>query len=143
MFLLKTYIKSIYCKTMMIMRDDYKKYIKSLLKYLVDKGYSSKPYPKIVLDDSNQEGIFIKTGYYNPETKEIRLFTNGRHIKDVLRSCAHEMIHHKQNLDGRLSEGSYNGDLIIEDDKLMGLEKEAFLNGNIGFREWTEHVSKK
>ena len=32
----------------------------------------------------------------------IVLYTEGRHPKDVVRSFAHEMIHHIQNLEDRL-----------------------------------------
>ena len=70
------------------------------------------------------------------------LFARGRHPKDVLRSFAHEMIHHYQNLEGRLTNDSYSGQEIINDDRLMKLEEEAYLKGNIVFRSWTETQTK-
>ena len=36
------------------------------------------------------------------EDSEIRVFTLGRALVDVLRSIAHELVHHKQYEDGRL-----------------------------------------
>lgn len=120
----------------------YEPYIKSLLSFMVDNGYTSKPYPKILLNADEQDGVFINTGNYDPDRHIVRLYINGRHPKDVLRSLAHEMIHHQQEVEGRLKNGAYSGDRIVDDDKLIKLEEEAYLNGNISFREWTETVKK-
>lgn len=122
---------------------NYDSYIKDLLNFMADKGFTKKPFPKIVLKNNKQDGLFIKTGYYSPDTKTVCLFINGRHPKDVLRSLAHEMIHHMQNMEGRLSEGTYSGEEIINDEKLEKLEAEAYMKGNISFRRWTETVNKK
>lgn len=119
---------------------DYKPYIKSLTNYMLKNGYTKKPLPKFVLNNEKQEGLFIKTGNYDPERKIVRAFINGRHPKDVLRSIAHELIHHSQNIEGRLGNGAYSGEEIINDDKLMKLEEEAYLKGNISFRSWTEET---
>lgn len=106
-------------------------------------GYTKKPFPKVCLITKKQdEKVFIKTANYNPDEHIVNLYIADRHPKDVLRSFAHEMIHHKQNIEGRLGEGSYEGERIVDDDKLMGLEKEAYLYGNISFRKWTETVHK-
>ena len=122
---------------------DYIPYIKSLTKFMYKNGYTKKPFPKVLLITKKQdEDVFIKTANYDPEEKIVNLYVAERHPKDVLRSFAHEMIHHKQNIEGRLGEGSYEGDRIVDDDKLMGLEKEAYLYGNISFRKWTETVHK-
>ena len=121
----------------------YKENIESLLKFLVKNNYTSKPYPKILLNDKPQsEKVVINTGYYDPESKTVVIFTKNRHIKDCLRSFAHECIHHKQNLEGRLGDGAYSGQRITEDKKLIKLEEEAYLKGNIGFRQWTESIKK-
>lgn len=122
-----------------ILKDKYDRYIKSLLKYMDENGYTKKPFPKIILNEKKQkDNAHILTGYYDPDSKTITVFTADRHIKDCLRSIAHECVHHKQNMEGRLGDGAYSGNKIIEDDKLVGLEKEAYLNGNIAFRSWTE-----
>lgn len=121
----------------------YKENISSLLKFMVENGYTSKPYPKIILNDKPQkEKVLINTGYYDPENKTVVIFTNGRAIKDCLRSAAHEFIHHKQNIEGRLGNGAYEGQRITDDKKLIKLESESFLNGNIGFRKWTESIKR-
>lgn len=110
---------------------------------MVKNGYTLKPLPKVIFDDTQQdEDVFIKTGCYDPNNMDVYVFTNGRHIKDILRSLAHELIHHKQNVDGRLGAGSYDGETIYNDKKLQKLEEEAYLKGNIAFRTWTETVNK-
>ena len=43
---------------------------------------------------------------YSPSNKEIMLFVKNRHIMDVLRSLCHELVHYKQDLEGRLPQGA-------------------------------------
>jgi hypothetical protein len=79
--------------------------IKSLTEYMLDKGMNIRPLPKVkfVDDDAeNAKNFFGKTAYYSPTEKVIVLYTMGRHPKDVMRSYAHEMIHHEQNCNGKL-----------------------------------------
>ena len=60
--------------------------------------------PKLVIreDEENANGIFGKTAYYEPAAQTVVLYTTNRHPKDIMRSFSHEMIHHMQNLEGRL-----------------------------------------
>lgn len=122
---------------------NYEPYLKSLADS-ISKEYKVKPFPKVKLSNRNQgDGcVFVKTGYYDPTDKVIVLFVHNRHPKDVLRSFAHEMIHHHQNIEGRLTPDAYSGQEIIGDDKLKKLEEEAYLKGNISFRSWTERMEK-
>lgn len=123
--------------------DEYKQYIKSLYDFMVDNGYTVKPYCTIVLNNKKQEDdLLIKTGYFNPNNNEINLFINGRHKKDVLRTLAHELIHYKQEKDGIIDRSGYRGDKISDDSNLIKLEEEAYLKGNIAFRKWTEYLEK-
>ena len=68
----------------------------------------------------------------------IVLYTQGRHPKDIVRSYAHEMIHHIQNLEDRL--GVITTTNTAEDDHLDGIEREAYEEGNIAFRNWTDSL---
>ena len=43
---------------------------------------------------------------YRPSAKEIMLFVKNRHIMDVLRSLCHELVHYKQDIEGRLPQGA-------------------------------------
>lgn len=119
-------------------KDEMKEYINSLLNYMKDEGLNIYPFPKIKMDDSEQEGLFIRTGYYEPATKTVVVFTRDRHVKDCMRSLAHELIHHEQNLDGKDLSFSSNDD-VKDNQRLEEIESEAYLKGNIYFRKWTEH----
>lgn len=113
----------------------------SLTEYMMDH-INIEPLPDInfVEDDiKNADDFFGKTAYYNPNDKSITLYTLKRHPKDVLRSFAHEMIHHKQNLEGRLT--NIQGHDINEDDYLKELEREAYEYGNgLLFRGWENSI---
>lgn len=53
---------------------------------------------------NNRDGIKTTANYnYSGEKKIIRVYGKGRAIVDILRSIAHEMVHHKQWEEGRLS----------------------------------------
>ena len=120
----------------------FKKYFNEIGNYMEDNGLRVKPFPSVELDRSEQDGLFIKTGHYEPENKKIVLFVTDRHPKDILRSFAHEMVHHAQNLRGE--DLGFSGNDDVKDNKrLEKLESEAYLKGNIYFRKWTETVRKK
>ena len=117
-------------------------YLKEIAKFMKEDGLNIYPYPEVELDWSEQNGLFITTGYYLPSDKKIVLFCKDRHPKDILRSYAHEMIHHMQNLDGKNLNFS-NKDGVKDNKELENLESEAYLKGNIYFRKWTEYEKSK
>lgn len=118
----------------------YKPLMKSLAEFMVKKGYTSKPLPNVhfIIKDGLAEDPFAPTANYDPDRKVVNMYVKGRAVKDVLRSFAHELIHHQQNIEGRLSNGAYSGTEITQDKKLQKLEAEAYLKGNMIFRSWTE-----
>ena len=123
---------------------DYKGKIKDLTKHMIKMGLNILPLPKVIFyhsEKSNAKNFFGKTAYYNPETKTIVLYTEGRHPKDIVRSFSHEMIHHIQNLEDRL------GDIMTtntnEDEDLDAIEREAYQEGNMIFRNWTDSIDGK
>jgi phosphopantetheine adenylyltransferase/Zn-dependent peptidase ImmA (M78 family) len=122
---------------------DYPPLIKSLTEFMLNKGMNLRPLPKVkfVNDDiENARDFFGKTAYYDPNNRVIVLYTMDRHPKDVMRSYAHEMIHHMQNCDNRL--GNVFTTDINEDDYLYELEKEANTLGTMTFREWTDTITE-
>ena len=67
------------------------------------------------------------------------LFIDNRHIKDILRTFCHEMVHRNQNLiDSDGFRNSASNLPLEQDPKLKELESEAFLYGNLIFRNFTE-----
>ena len=122
---------------------DIKQKIKELTQHMLQKGMNISPLPKVVFkhgDAENAKQFLGKTAYYNPETMEIVLYTEGRHPKDIVRSFSHEMIHHIQNLENRL--GNVATTNTQEDDHLNDLEAEANLNGTMTFRNWTDSLNE-
>jgi len=123
---------------------DYTPYMSSILEYMIDEGMKILPLPEVKIrrDIDESENFFGKTAYYDPNQKEVVLYVEGRHPKDVMRSFTHEMIHHIQNVEGRL--GGIGTTNTNEDDHLKEIEKEAYLTGNITFRNWEDyHKNKK
>lgn len=123
---------------------DYKQQIKDLTKYYLTKYPNIEQLPKVIFkhkDSENAKNFFGKTAYYDPNTMTIVLYTEGRHPKDIVRSFSHEMIHHIQNIEGRLHNISTTN--TTEDSDLQNLEKEAYLDGNISFRNWTDLIQEK
>jgi len=122
---------------------DYKGKILELTKHMLRKGMNIKPLPKVKFvngDSDNARQFLGKTAYYDPNNKTIVLYTEGRHPKDIVRSFAHEMVHHTQNLENRLGDVSTTN--TTEDDNIDKLEQEANLKGTMTFRNWTDSLNK-
>ena len=115
-------------------------YIGSLLEYMLDKKMNITPLPEIKIrhNEDNSKNFFGRTAYYDPNVKEIVLFVDGRHNKDIVRSFSHEMVHHMQNLEGRL--GNIQTTNTTEDKNLLEIEAEAYMQGNITFRNWEDSI---
>ena len=119
---------------------DYTPYMASILEYMIDEGMKITPLPevKVKRDIAEAADFFGKTAFYDPNENTIMLYTENRHPKDVMRSFTHEMIHHIQNLEGRLT--GVDTSNTNEDSNLLEIEKEAYLRGNITFRNWEDKV---
>jgi hypothetical protein len=118
-----------------------KEKIAQLTNHMIDKGMNIEPLPSLEFvdgDSKNAKDFFGKTAYYDPNRKHIVLYTEGRHPKDIVRSYAHEMIHHIQHLEDRL--GDVSGTDTTSDEHLTKLEKEANLRGTMTFRNWTDSI---
>ena len=115
-----------------------KDFIASLTEYMIDQGMEITPLPDVTIkkDQANASNFFGRTAYYDPNNKEIVLYISGRHDKDIVRSYSHEMVHHMQNLKGTLH--NIQTQNTNEDSDLLELEKEAYLLGNITFRNWED-----
>ena len=118
-------------------------WIEEIVKFLRTK-MDIDPLPKIRLDQTPnpEDELFIKTGYYEPVNNELVLFIDNRHIKDILRTFCHEMVHRNQNLVDPEEFQNSTSSLPLEQDKnLKHIESEAFLYGNLLFREFTEQYT--
>ena len=122
---------------------DFKPIMASLTKSMEADGLNLKPYPTVRFvhdEEANADDFFGMTAYYDPNNKEVVLYTLGRHPKDIMRSYAHELIHVHQDNEDRLHD--IKTDDVNEDDHLENLEREAYESGNIMFRSWTNKITE-
>lgn len=98
----------------------------------------------IMKNDDNANKALGKTAHYSPSEHKIALYTQGRHIKDILRSLAHELVHHKQNCRGDFNNGAATVvGYAQEDGHLREMEREAYECGNMIFRDWEDNLKNK
>ena len=96
---------------------------------------------KLSLIDSKQNACnpIGDTADYDPQHKKIRVFITDRHVADVMKSISHEMVHHKQNLRGDFQNvGRTDEGYAQNDDQLRKMEEEAYLVGNMTYRDWRD-----
>lgn len=122
---------------------DYTPYMSSILEHMIDQKIKITPLPEIKIkkDIKESANFFGRTAHYNSNENTIVLYTHNRHPKDIMRSFTHEMIHHKQNLEGKLEEVHTAN--TNNDSSLLELEKEAYLEGNVVFRSWEDKVKNQ
>jgi hypothetical protein len=105
----------------------------------------NEPGVELHTDEGNAKNIFGRTAYYDPQNQLIVLYVSGRHPKDILRSFAHELIHHIQNERGDLDMSTVGNDpqYAQNNTHLRKMEMEAYLKGNMMFRDWEDKTKNK
>ncbi|MFW6273177.1 MAG: hypothetical protein ACOC2U_05300 [bacterium] len=89
--------------------DEKRLVVNDFLSYVSEElGLLENQQPKVDVDfdDNSMTQEHKSFGSYNPGTFEIKIVGCNRNLADVLRTLAHEMIHHKQNLNNELHEKS-------------------------------------
>ena len=107
-------------------------------------GFDKPVGVNLLSDPQNVKDPLGKTAYYDPNKMEITLFVDKRHVKDILRSMAHELVHHTQNCRGEFDGGVETGPGYAQDDEHMRkMEAEAYLKGS-GFllRDWEDSLKE-
>jgi len=128
-----------------INKKNYSNEVNSLTDFAKKRMGFSK-IPKILFNDDipNSHRTLGKTGYYDPNTSEIHIYASGRHIKDILRSLAHEFVHHMQNEKGDLADDGYMGQGYAQrNPKMREMERQAYEMGNLCFRDWEDSLKEK
>lgn len=128
-------------------REELKSHILKLIRFVEEKGHALKPYPTVVFSsEDHSNDILGPTGHYDNQTMTIVLYDLGRAKKDVLRTFSHELEHHEQNLEGKLSPdklGSDSTSFTKGSDYLKKIEEEAYVLGNVWLREYTESLKNE
>ena len=103
--------------------------------------------PVTIVFESNMDNIgklFAPTAHYDPNSNKVVIYVDHRHPKDILRSLAHELVHHKQNCAGHF-DGSTNTDpgYAQRDQHMREMEGDAYRTGNVMlFRDWEDNYKK-
>ena len=123
----------------------FEKLVKSLFGHCnKDLGFKRPPRLFIKQDSENSKSPLGKTAYYQPNEQSITIYGTGRHCKDMLRSVAHELVHHHQNERGDFDNcGGTEPGYAQNDEHLRNMEKEAYLKGNMLFRDWEDSCKKQ
>ena len=118
--------------------------IQSLVSFSQDRfGFKKPPTLFLNSDPANAKNMLGKTAYYDPQQKEIHIYTTDRHPKDIMRSISHELVHHHQNCKGEFEGDHYSGEGYAQKDPHMRkMEQEAYLQGNMCFRDWEDRHKK-
>lgn len=73
--------------------------------------------PSIIFTNDNKWTKQSRSfGQYTPQTSEILVYINNRNMADILRTLCHELVHHRQNEQGRLDQESGNTGSDIENE---------------------------
>ena len=121
------------------------KVAEDLYKFAVKKLGFNKPC-RVVFESQGDRAvdIFSPTAHYKPHTQTVTVYVDHRHPKDILRSMAHELIHHAQYCAGQFDQGiDTSPGYALRDKHMQAMEEDAYMRGNILlFREFEDTYKK-
>jgi len=98
-------------------------------------GFNNDPAIIFESDLDNAANPLGKTAYYNPSDSSVTIYVDNRHPKDIMRSLNHELVHHKQNCQGKFENlGPTEEGYAQSDPYLREMEEEAYKD--MTFRDW-------
>jgi hypothetical protein len=104
-------------------------------------GFKNVPNIRLESDEDNAQQPLGKTAYYDPSSSAVTVYVDGRHPKDIMRSISHELVHHTQNGRGEFDKVTTVGEGYAQNDEhLRNMEKEAYTEGNLCFRDWEDSI---
>lgn len=117
-------------------------YLASYLDWIhKNKGVGLDSLPQISLVKGGQNlkcPMKDKSGSYDPENNKILIYGDGRTLKEMVRTGAHEISHWIQNKEGKLK--NIDSSNIKDSEHLKKIELEANNQAYEWFREWTESL---
>ena len=107
-------------------------------------GFKKPPRLFLRTDEKNAQNPLGKTAYYDPQERSVTLYVSGRHPKDILRSLGHELVHHKQNCEGKFENAGDMGEGYAQNNPhLRAMEFEANSLGSMCLRDFEDGLKKK
>lgn len=82
-------------------RKELRGHLSSFIDFCCDKLEISEK-PELKFKDPSDQGEQPSFAAYSPSSKEVYVMSKNRHPMDIFRSVAHELVHHKQNEEGRI-----------------------------------------
>ena len=106
-------------------------------------GFSRPPKLFLRNDTKNGGDPLGKTGFYDPHNESITLYTTNRHPKDIMRSLAHELMHHTQKCNGDFDNVGNVGEqgYAQNDPHMRTMEIQAY-KASIVFRDWEDSLNE-
>lgn len=81
--------------------------VRHFMEFADDRLNMNGDMPKVKLSFDETDAQTRKSfGNYNPEAKEILVVAANRNLGDMLRTLAHELVHYKQDKEGRIKPNS-------------------------------------
>jgi 5'(3')-deoxyribonucleotidase len=80
----------------------HKKIINHFIDWVYDKKKIKADRPNIKFQQHKEGPDQHRTGYYEPDTNVMWVYTGNRNLVDILRTVAHELVHRKQGSEGRI-----------------------------------------
>ena len=74
--------------------------IQDFIKFVFEKLHIAGNMPEIEYAQQKESPDQVRTGYYDPATNKLWIYTGNRNLIDIMRTVAHELAHHKQGQDG-------------------------------------------
>jgi len=102
-------------------------------------GFSRVPKLFLKNDATEADNPMGKTGFYDPQNESITIFIGKRHPKDIMRSLAHELMHHTQKCNGEFDNTETMGEegYAQNNTHLRKMEIHAYA-ASIVFRDWED-----
>ena len=124
--------------------DEIKTLIQQFMPFAKEQMGFSRP-PRLFLrqDRENAANPLGKTGFYDPQGESITIYVTNRHPKDILRSLAHELMHHTQKCNGDFenTEGMGEQGYAQNNPHMRTMEIQAY-QASIVFRDWEDSLKE-
>lgn len=102
--------------------------------WVAKKLHISGGTPHIIFQKEKEAADQHRTGYYNPETGKLWVYTGNRNTIDIMRTVAHELAHHKQREDGNTYATKDLADIESQADMAAGMLVKLYV------RKYTEII---
>jgi cytidyltransferase-like protein len=99
--------------------------IDKFVDYTCDKLNVDKPKVFVINSPTYSQEHKSFGGYY-PQEQEIKIVVHNRNMADILRTLAHELVHHMQNLNGNELNGEDGSDTENEANAMAGVIMREF-----------------